>query len=349
MKSFLKKQWFLFVLLCVVAFGCLVPGPGVYIKDELGLNFFIFIMLFLMSFTLRTQQIWAAVTNYKGLAIALTTGYAVVGGMNFLAAKLLFSGRPDLFVGLVVVGAVPCTLVSAAVWTRLAGGNDALALSTTIASNGINFLVAPVMLNLMLAGYLAGRVELPVSMMAWKIFLVVLLPVTLGQLARAPRWSGEFADRVKKPVSVIGRLIILTVVLVAGSKVGKQFAGHGAAAIGIGAIAMLEAAIAVSHVSALLAAYFLMKLVRAEAGDCTAAAFAGSQKTLPLAIWLVENFFGSGDLAFAVLPALLYHATQLMIDSALMGYLSPGGKGEGVKDAPAPAPPSPPAPPAASA
>ena len=186
MLDLLKRQWFLLILMGVVAFGCLVPKPGVYIKDEVGLNFFIFIMLFLMSFTLPTRQIWQAITNVKGLAILLFTGYAVVGGLNFLAATIFFGGRTDLFVGLVVVGAVPCTLVSAAVWTRLAGGNDALALTTTVASNSLNFLVAPVMLNLMLAGLLAGRVELPIRMMAGKIFMIVLVPVTLGQLLRAP-------------------------------------------------------------------------------------------------------------------------------------------------------------------
>ena len=325
MKNFLRRQWFLFVLIGVVVFGCLRPGPGTFIKEKVGLNFFIFIMLFLMSFTLKTGQILKAVTNYRGLVILLATGYAVVGGMNFLAAQVFFRGRADLFVGLVVVGAVPCTLVSAAVWTRMAGGNDALALSTTVASNALNFLVAPVMLNLMLAGYLAGRIELPVSMMAWKIFVVVLVPVTLGQLLRAPRSLAAFADRAKKPVGVIGRLIILTVVLVAGSKVGAQFAEHGAGAIGVGMLARLEASVAISHVSAMLAAYFLMGLVRAGRTDRIAGLFAGSQKTLPLAIWLVDNFFGSGEFAFAVLPALLFHATQLIIDSAAMGWITSRG------------------------
>ena len=49
-------------------------------------------------------------------------------------------------VGILVVGAIPSTLASAAVWTRRAGGNDAVAILGTIVTNLSCFVVTPVWL-----------------------------------------------------------------------------------------------------------------------------------------------------------------------------------------------------------
>ena len=54
--------------------------------------------------------------------------------------------RGDLAVGLLVAAAAPCTLASAAVWTRRAGGNDAVALMVTIGTNLTCFVVTPLWL-----------------------------------------------------------------------------------------------------------------------------------------------------------------------------------------------------------
>ena len=50
---------------------------------------------------------------------------------------------------MIVAATAPCTLASAAVWTRRAGGNDAVAILVTFITNATCFLVTPFWLILM--------------------------------------------------------------------------------------------------------------------------------------------------------------------------------------------------------
>jgi predicted Na+-dependent transporter len=338
LKSILRKQWFLVLLVAAVGLSLRWPSPGVALNSRIGLRWFIFTMVFLMSFTLKFGDIGKAVTNVKGLAVAVTSGYVVVGALAYAAARLVFSATPDLAVGIVIVGAVPTTLVSCAVWTRLAGGNDALALAASVASNAVSFLVAPLVLNAALAGYVSGKVKIePLSMMR-EIFLVVVLPVGLGQLARIPTPLRAFADRHKLAVSAVGQVIVLMVVAVASSCVGSEVADFGLEGVGLGSVLKLELAAAGIHLAAMAAAHAAMKLLRADDRDRVAAMMVGGQKTLPASLWMATTFFKPYPLA--VLAPMLYHVTQLVLDSLIVALIklpeeSPRPPGDAPADMPA--------------
>ncbi|NOZ24009.1 MAG: bile acid:sodium symporter [Planctomycetes bacterium] len=316
MRDFVRKQWFLFVLLGAVLVGYFCPGPGVFLRESLSIKWFIMPTLFLMSFSLKTGAIFRSFLNVRGLASAVVGGYLFTSLALFVLGRALFPGNRDLVLGLIACGATPCTLASAAIWTRLAGGNDALALAITIVSNLTSFLFSPIVLLLTLG----SAVSPPFGRIMTSLLMVIVIPVALGQVLRI--WLGAFADRRKRVISVICRLLILLVVLVSVSNASQTAArAEGGGLTGM-TFVLLIFAVGASHLFALVGCALIARLLGAPAEDVGAVMFGGSQKTLPVGIYIAEMIAAARPdetLVFIALPILIYHATQLTIDSFLIG------------------------------
>jgi len=332
-RAVLARHWFTGCLVAAIAVGCVWPAPGCLVYEGLGgVHVFIVTVLFLSAVSLKTSAIVAGFRNFRGLGTALLAGYVFMPLAAWGAGRALLlgdgQGMEALFVGLLIVGALPCPLASAVIWTRLGGGNDALALAVTVVSNGINFLVAPVIFLCIVPAWVEmGEVTLAARLlgMIGSIFLVVGLPVGAAQLARISGKVRSFADRRQRELSVVVRIIILTVVLIAVSRAVVEIrkladgaeAGAATGAAGEMSFATKLAAVlagtVVIHVLALLFARTAAGLARCPPGDRLAVMMSGSQKTLPVGIFFASAFFPAYPLA--VVPIIVYHAVQLTIDS----------------------------------
>jgi len=74
-----------------------------------------------------------------------------------------------------IMASVPCTLASAVLWTRMASGNDAVALLITVLTTCLSCLVTPAWLGLTTG--IGAAVSL--HMMLGRA-LILLVPVGLG-------------------------------------------------------------------------------------------------------------------------------------------------------------------------
>ncbi|MEW6354805.1 MAG: bile acid:sodium symporter [Planctomycetota bacterium] len=316
MRDFVRKQWFLFVLVGAVLFGYFCPGPGLFLRKSLSIQWFIMPTLFLMSFSLKTGAIFRSFLNVRGLASAVVGGYILTALSLYLLGRVFFPGNPDLALGLIACGATPCTLASAAIWTRLAGGNDALALAITIVSNLTSFIFSPIILLVTLG----SAVSPPFGRIMTSLFTAIVIPVALGQVLRI--WFGAFADRRKRVISGVCQLLILLVVLVAVSHASQTAARAEGAGLTGATVALLVVAVGAGHLFALVGCALVARSLGAPAEDVGAVMFGGSQKTLPVGIYIAEMIAAARPdetLVFIALPILIYHATQLTIDSFLVG------------------------------
>ncbi len=76
------------------------------------------------------------------------------------------------------------------------------------------------------------------------------------------------------------------------------------------------------HIAGLVLGYWGgRRLGTRRAENTVAASFAGSQKTLPIGILVAENVARTG-LPFAVFPMLMFHASQLVIDTIVADRVS---------------------------
>src|SRR5262249_20238256 len=158
--------------------------------------------------------LWAVVISY-GLLPPLAA-----------AAGLLMPGPEDFRIGMLIMASVPCTMASAIVWTRRAGGNDAVALLVVVLTTSTGWFVAPLWLTAFGA---AQKVTVsPVNMMR-DLLLVLIVPVGLGQLARTIPPVARAAGQYKKLLGVVSQLLILAVIVKGAVKVCGHLATESAA------------------------------------------------------------------------------------------------------------------------
>jgi sodium/bile acid cotransporter 7 len=314
MKSFLIRQWFLVALAAVLVVGFSASDALSGFANDFPVKVQVAAVLFLMSWTLNASAIWRAV-RYPGAAIL---GIAV----NFLVLPLLawaakYSLIAPLDDGLVLAAAVPCTMASAAVWTRRAGGNDAVAMVVTMVTNISCFVVTPLLLWLLTARGTSGQFNLKERIV--ELFIVCVLPMIAGQVMRLPKPLGRWATDHKVALSTVAQCGILTMVLVGATKSSQSIADSTAGVAPSSAqwITML-AAVAAIHLAALFVGFALGRIFGLSRENWIAVGIAGSQKTLMIGIQIaIAEQWGIG-----LLPMVAYHATQLLIDTIVADRLS---------------------------
>jgi predicted Na+-dependent transporter len=151
-----------------------------------------------------------------------------------------------------------------------------------------------------------------------KMFVVNVIPVTLGQFLRI--WLSPYGDRLKPLIGRFCQMCILLVVLISVSHASRTAAhaeilGHGLTAT---SLLLLILSVGFAHLVALFGCGFLARVMGAPGSDIVAVMFGGSHKSLPIGIYICEMLSVEGPqeaLPFLSLPILIYHATQLAIDS----------------------------------
>ena len=282
------------------------------------------VVLLLMSFSLDSHHLKAAVRSPGPVLLASLINYAAIPLMGWGIAGL--QHIPDFQIGLMIAATVPCTLAAASVWTRKAKGNDAVSLMVTLLTNTLCFLVTPFWLNLTL-----GRaVSLDMVEMIFRLLFVVLLPTLAGQWLRQIHRLGDFATRHKTPIGVIAQSLILTLVFLAAFRAGKQLGGEGPHPSLVSVLIVWGSCIAL-HIAAMALGWIGSGLMGFAPENRAAIVFASSQKTLPIGVLIATattmlgdpNLLGPGQsIPFAVFPMLMYHASQLFIDTVIADALA---------------------------
>ena len=127
--------------------------------------------------TLDGRRILDSLRGPGRVLSGVVIGYAVVAVLGFGASRLLLETSQSLALGILVISAMPTTLASSIIWTRMARGNAALALVMVVASNGLGFLLTPLILFLTIGTFMTLSLEEMMGGFA----LVVLAPLALGQ------------------------------------------------------------------------------------------------------------------------------------------------------------------------
>lgn len=307
MWASLTKQWFLISLgICFLlgALGTRWVQP--LLEIELIRGVLVFSVMWAMGVTLRADMIRHSVARPLPSALAITINILVVPLICLPTAWLLPS---TLFGGLFIAGIVPCTLASASVWTRKAGGNDSIAMMTTVVTNLACVVVVPLGVSMVLA----ETTEVSAAEQMRKLAMVVVAPLILAQVMRRCGLAG-WADRQKPRLSMFGQCGILVMVIFGAAKGAASMqatmaADSAAEQVGwIDGGVMIVAAVAV-HVIALWLGIVVSRRLGTPREGQIAVGIAGSQKTLMIGLQIAI------DCGVSVVPMLVYHLGQLLIDT----------------------------------
>lgn len=315
MTAFFRRQWFLVGLAVLIPLGLALgrtSGGTTEIKSleqvfGTAMKFIVFQILFLMSVTLDTRKLVASLRT-PGPVLWATAVNAIL--MPLLTWPLcLLQLKRDFSVGLMIAGSVPCTMAAASVWTRRAGGNDAVSLLVTVLTNALAVLVTPFWMELTVG----SRVALSPRHLMSILLVSALLPIVIGQGLRLIRSCAAFADRWKLLLSNIAQGCVLATVFWSAFNAGPQLI-PGRNTPTLAAVLLVWVCTMVIHIAGLVLGYQGARTLGMSEENTVAAAFAGSQKTLPIGILVAESVART-DLPFAVFPMLMFHASQLVIDT----------------------------------
>ncbi|MEC9093068.1 MAG: bile acid:sodium symporter [Planctomycetota bacterium] len=304
MKDSLKNQWFLFSLGGVLLVGFFLAKQLVLLSEMQALrNGLLFIVMFLMALPVKTADL--------GNALKSPWAALYASAINFLMIPLLaWAGscwfNTFLGEGLIIAAAVPCTLASAAVWTRRAGGNDSVAIFVTLFTNLLCFLLTPFWIWLTLG----KSAEISTADLILKLAFLVVLPMILAQLFRQQKSIATWSTQHKTELSLFAQIGILIMVMIGTVKMGIKFSEGSVAFswIEIGKVFFLVNAI---HFSALYFGRYSAKLLGFKTREQIAIGIAGSQKTLMVGLNTAV------DLNRSIFPMLLFHVCQLIFDTII--------------------------------
>jgi sodium/bile acid cotransporter 7 len=307
--GFLSRHWFLIALILAVATGFGIPEQLQFLVQFNWLsNICVATTMFLMSWPLRFGEVQLAVRQPLP---ALWGSTVNVVFFPLVAWPLALTLGPELGPGLIVLAATPCTLASASVWTRRAGGNDVVAMMVTIITNGLCFVVTPLWIYLLTGSQLPAELVWDIVV---KLFLVVVIPLTAGQLMRINPTSAKWSTQNKTMLSVMAQLGLLIVVLLGSTHSGLKLRQEEQSWTAVQFVWMF-AVVVLLHVGAWWFSFDMANRMKFPRRDAIATAFAGSQKTL------MVGLVAAIDLQFSVIPLVTYHVVQLTIDTFLADWL----------------------------
>lgn len=322
MFSFIQRNWFLVALLILLPLGIALgrhdrlPALAQAVR-QLPTPLCTGGILFLMSITLDTGKLVQALRRPFPVVTACTVNMLL---LPLLCLPLLgLQLTPDFRVGLLIAACVPCTMAAASVWTRKAGGNDAVSLLVTLITNGSCFMITPAWMELGRVAFGTADTSDAVSFtdMMFRLVLGALLPAILGQLCRMNTSVRVWVDNNKSLISNLAQSIILTLVFVSSFKGGQEFDFDGTGVLPFEAILVVWGSCILLHLMAALLAWWSGGLFRFAEGDRRAVVFASSQKTLPIGLLVAE----ATGMPFSIIPMLLFHGSQLFVDTWLASYL----------------------------
>jgi len=309
---FLRHHWFLVALASLFAVGFFAWQPLLPLAQQGWLrSVIVAVAMFLMALPLPGDTIWNTLRRPWATLLAVAVTFGLLPLIAWGISPLL---SPDFAGGLLVAAITPCTMASATVWTRKAGGNDAAATVVTVVTNLACFLITPAWL-LALTGKEQQMSLSDFGETVVKLLVTVVLPVIAAQVARLYSPVADWSTKRKMSLGIASQCCILFMVMVGAIHTGEKLSGASSAASTLLDLAAMIAAVLFVHTISFWIGLGLARVLGLPWGDQVAVAFAGSQKTLMVGM---EVSIGAH---FSVLPMVTYHIGQLFIDTVLADWL----------------------------
>lgn len=301
----MSRRWFLVSLGLVIAAGMASPELMQPVASGLPRKWIVASVLFMMALPLDVRAMWRVARQPLAPGLAIAMNFLFLPPLAWLVSHLLPTGLSS---GLIVAAAVPCTLASAAVWTRRAGGNESVALFVTVATNLACFLVTPAWLKLLTS----QTISVPFGDVVAHLAMLVVLPVLVAQLLRVLEPVRRWAAGIKTPLGVLAQIGILSIVFVGAVDSGLRLTATSQSLSPADWITMVLAVLAI-HLVTLRAGFRFAQAIGIPRADARAVGIAGSQKTLMVGLDIAMEYYGG----LAILPLVAYHVGQLLVDTVI--------------------------------
>jgi len=251
---------------------------------------------------MATGDVWDGLRNLRLQGAMLVATYVVFPLVGLLVQLLPDAVlAPDLRTGMLFCALLPSTVQSSVVFTSVARGNVAGAITGATASNLLGVLVTPVLVGLLMHG--SGT---PFGGSVVAILLQLVLPFAVGQLLQP--WVGVRLRARPRVLRWADRSVILLVVYVSVSEAQTSGAWAHVTAPVVGVLLAVCAAVLATMLTVTWWSGGRLALTR---GDRIALLMCGSKKSLATGLPMAAVMFPAAVAASVALPVIVFHQLQL--------------------------------------
>ena len=312
-SSFLAQHWFLIALVTVLPVGILGKDYLKWLNEfAVARTVLVCLVMGMMALPIPFELIRQSLFRPWPAVLASLVNMVFIPLAAWLVAGSL---SPYLAGGLIVAAVIPCTLASAAVWTRRAGGDDTVAILVTLITNSTCVIITPIWLVLLLS----RSVEIKLWPMVNELLVVVLMPIAIAQLLRLNRRVGDWSQRNKQGLAISCQIGILIMVASGAIQMGQHLqSGSANSPVTLVEILWTVALTIVIHVISMIVAWYLAAATGVARPQQIAAAISGSQKTLMIGLKMAL------DCGVSIIPMVAFHVGQLLLDTFIADYIRKG-------------------------
>ena len=269
------------------------------------------LIFFLYGLKLSPQKLKAGLGNYKLHLLVQACTFLVFPLVVLLFRPLVQNAEHELlWLSFFFLAALPSTVSSSVVMVSIAKGNIPAAIFNASISGIIGIVITPLWMGLFIDDM---QTDFDFTDIYTKLVLQILAPVILGLLLQ--RFWGGFIQKHTKKLTLFDKSIILLIIY-------KSFATSFNDGIFSG-VSLFDLAILVVGVLFLFVlVYMLTGRIATALGfsieDRITAQFCGTKKSLVHGTVFSKIIFGGmPGLGLVLLPLMLFHASQIMIISAI--------------------------------
>ena len=269
------------------------------------------LIFFLYGLKLSPQKLKAGLGNYKLHLLVQACTFLVFPLVVLLFRPLIQNAEHELlWLSFFFLAALPSTVSSSVVMVSIAKGNIPAAIFNASISGIIGIVITPLWMGLFIDDM---QTDFDFTEIYMNLVLQILAPVILGLLLQ--RFWGAFIQKHTKKLTLFDKSIILLIIY-------KSFATSFTDGVFSG-VSLFDLAILVVGVLFLFVlVYMLTGRIATALGfsieDRITAQFCGTKKSLVHGTVFSKIIFGGmPGLGLVLLPLMLFHASQIMIISAI--------------------------------
>ncbi|WIF95739.1 arsenic resistance protein [Caminicella sporogenes] len=251
----------------------------------------LFLMVYPMMINLKFSDVLKSFNNIRPLIMSIVINFIISPILVFLLGKIFFVNEPMLLVGIILIGLIPTSGMTAS-WTGLAKGN--LQLSLVMIS--VNLLLSVLMIPIYMKLFLGEVVTVKTMVILNSLLKVVIVPLILGVFTRSliiKVFGIEKYNQMKPNFSGVSSLGVLIIVFIAMALKSKTIINQ------LDLVALSIVPLVIFYVLIVTISHFLGKKFLKDK-DGISLVYATTMRNLTIALGLSLSSFGGSLAVFLI-------------------------------------------------
>ena len=269
------------------------------------------LIFFFYGLKLSPQKLKVGLSNYKLHILVQASTFLLFPVLILLFRPLIQNEEQEIiWLAFFFLAALPSTVSSSVVMVSIAKGNIPAAIFNASISGIIGIAITPLWMGLFVTEIAS---DFDFSTIYSKLLLQILLPVIAGVLLQ--KYWGDFIRKHNSKLTLFDKSIILLIIY---KSFAESFADNLFTSVSIFDLILLFAGVIGVFIVVFLITGLIAKVLGFNMEDRITAQFCGTKKSLVHGTVFSKILFGNmAGLGLILLPLMLFHASQIMLISAL--------------------------------